>query len=81
MTNEEIDLTLAMRHIRQIHPINLSTSMMTYNIMRLNNSLKRGIAEGFPYAGCPHENCNGSCTHCWKEAITHFRECELPPVL
>lgn len=81
MTNEEIDLTLAMRHVRQIHHIDLSRSMMTSSIMSLYRSLKRGIAEGFPYAGCPHCHCNGTCNYCWREAITHFRKYELPPVL
>lgn len=81
MTNEEIDVTLAMRHFRQHHHVGLSRSQQTAFIMSLYGSLKRGIAEGFPYAGCPHEHCNGTCTHCWKEAITKFRKYELPPVL
>lgn len=81
MTNEEIDLTLAMRHVRQNSYIDLSRSKLTSFLMGLYGSLKRGIAEGFPYAGCPHEHCNGTCTHCWKEAITKFRKYELPPVL
>lgn len=81
MTNEEIDLTLATRHARQHPYVGPSRSMMTSSIMSLYRSLKRGIAEGFPYVGCPHETCNGTCNHCWREAITHFREYELPPVL
>jgi hypothetical protein len=81
MTNEEIDLTLAMRHARQHHYVGPSRSQKTAFIISLYERLKRGIAEGFPYAGCPHECCNETCTHCWGEAITKFRKYELPPVL
>lgn len=81
MTNEEINLTLATRHARQHSYVDPSRSRMTGFIMGVYGSLKRGIAEGLPYAGCPHCHCNGTCNHCWREAITHFREYELPPVL
>lgn len=81
MTNEEIDVTLAMRYASQHPYVGPSRSRMTAYIMGIYGSMKRGIAEGFPYAGCHHEHCNGTCIHCWKEAITKFRKYELPPVL
>ena len=82
MTNEEIDLTLAMRHVSLNSYFCPLRSQQTSFIMWLYESLKRGIANDFPYAGCPHEHCNGgTCTHCWEEAITKFRKYELPPVL
>ena len=59
MTNEEIDLTLAMRHFRQHHHVGLLRSQQTAFIMSLYRSLKRGIAEGFPYAGCPMNTVTG----------------------